>query len=152
GLGTKLNELSRDVEKEKLRDERAAIAAEVRSLYYQLVQAESGVKAREEQVRVYRELDRVVSDQVAVEVTLGSEGLDVKSRLKNGEYELLGLQDALASGRERLNSSLGRGLDQPFTLVPVPEARLEEVDLGAAVARALEHRPDLAQARIAIQQ
>jgi outer membrane protein TolC len=152
GLSTKLNELGRDVEKEKLRDERAGIAAEVRSLYYQLLQAESAVEAREEQVRVYRELDRVVGQQVALEIALRSDGLDVKSRLRNAEYELLGLQDDLATGRQRMNSYLGRDLDHPFRLVAVPEAKLEEVDLTAAVARAVEHRPDLAQARIAIQQ
>ncbi len=60
GLNTKLNELSRDIEQEKFREQRAAVTAEVRRLYYELLQGESALKAAEELVQVYRELDRVV--------------------------------------------------------------------------------------------
>jgi len=45
GLGTKMNELGREVERAKLQEERTATATEVRRLYYQLLQAESAAKA-----------------------------------------------------------------------------------------------------------
>jgi outer membrane protein TolC len=41
---------------------------------------------------------------------------------------------------------------QEFSLVAVPETTLEEGDLSSALARALERRPDLAQARLAVEQ
>jgi outer membrane protein TolC len=152
GLNTKLNQLSRDIEQQKLRGARAAMVAEVRRLYYGLLQAESAVHTKEEQVRVYRELDRVVGQQVAVEAVLPSDGIEVKARLATGEYELAGLQGDLATGREQMNQFLGRDLEQPFSLVAVPETSLEEVDLKAAMTRALDRRPDLAQARLAVEQ
>jgi len=152
GLNTKLSKLTRDIDREKLRDERATIAAEVRRLYYQLLQGESALRTKEEQVRVYRELDRVVGHQVAVEVALRSDGLDVKARLANEEYELAGLRGDQATGKERMNYYLGRDLAHDFSVVAVPETTIEEVDLQAAMARALERRPDLAQARLAVEQ
>src|SRR5262249_8050940 len=62
------------------------------------------------------------------------------------------VQDDLADGKERLNFLLGRDLDHDFSLAPVAETSLEEVDLPSALARALERRPDLAQARLAVEQ
>jgi len=152
GLNTKLNELSRDIEQQKLREERAAVVAEVRGLYYQLLQAESGLRAAEELVETYRELDRVVVQQVAVEAALPSDGLEAKSHLATEEYKLAQLRGDLATSRERINQLLGRDLEHEFSVVAVPEASLEEVDLGAAVAQALERRPDLAQRRLAVEQ
>jgi len=152
GLNTKLNEIGRDLEQARLREERAAVAAEVRGLYYGLLQAESAIRAKEEELKVYHELDRVVGEQVALEVVLRSDGLDVKARLAAEEYELQGLRGDLATARERMNSLLGRDLAHDFSLVAVPESSLEEVDLQLALSRAMETRPDLAQARLSVEQ
>jgi len=152
GLNTRLSELSRDAERAGLRVERAEVAAEVRRLYYELVQAESALHAAEELMQVYRELDRVVGQQVAAEVVLRSDGLEVKARLAAQAHQLAELHGHLASGKERMNHLLGRELDQDFTLVAVAEASLEEVDLRSALATALEQRPDLARARLAVEQ
>jgi outer membrane protein TolC len=151
-LNTKLNELSRDIEREKLREQRAAVANEVRRLYYNLLQTESVLRAKEEQVQLYHELDRLVGERVAIEVALRSDGLDVKARLASQEYELAALRGDLATGRETMNHLLGREIDHAFTLVAVPAATLEELDLPSAMARAVERRPDLAQARLAVEQ
>src|SRR5262245_21313606 len=152
GLNIQASELGREVEQERLREERAAIVAQVRSLYYELVQRESAVHAKEEQVGALRELDRVVGQQVAVEAALRSDGLEVKSRLATEEYELAGLRGDLATARERMNLLLGRDLATAFGVVAVPETSVEEVDLTSALAQAVERRPDLAQARLAMQQ
>jgi outer membrane protein TolC len=152
GLSTKASELSRDVERENLRAERAAVVAEVRRLYYGIMQTESVLRATEDQMRVYRELDRVVGQQLVMEVALRSDALEVKARLAAEEYELSGLRADLATAKERLNFLLGRDIGRDFTVAALPETSLEEVDLKVAVARALERRPDLAQARLAIDQ
>jgi outer membrane protein TolC len=152
GLSTKLNEIGRDVEREKLRAERTEVAAAVRRLYYELVQGESALRATEELVEVYRELDRVVGQQVAVEVALRSDSLDAKARLASQEYKLAALRGDLATARERMNHLLGRDLDHDFRVVALSEASLEEADLEAALARAVENRPDLAQARLSVDQ
>ncbi len=89
---------------------------------------------------------------MAVEAALPSDGLEVKARLASEEYKLAGLRGDLATGRERLNHMLGRDLAHEFSLVAVPEASIEEVDLPSAIATALERRPDLAQKRLAVEQ
>jgi outer membrane protein len=152
GLGTKANQLSRDVDREKLREERAEVAADVRRLYYGLLQTESALHAKEEAVGVYRELDRVAQQQVAVEAALQSDALDVKARLASEQYDLLTLQGDLASGKEQLNLLLGRDLSHDFALASVPQGMPEEASLEAALSRALERRPDLAQARLVVEQ
>jgi outer membrane protein TolC len=152
GLNTRLSELSRDMEREKLREQRAAIANEVRRLYYRLLQTESVLRAKEEQVQLYRELDRLVGERVAIEVALRSDGLDVKARLAAEEYELVALRGDLATGQENMNYLLGRDLSHAFTLEAVPEATAEELDLPSAIGRALARRPDLARARLAVDQ
>jgi outer membrane protein len=152
GLGTKANELARDVDRQKLREERASLVADVRRLYYSLLQAESAIRAKEEAVEVYRELERVVEQQAAVETALPSDALDVKARLASERYDLLALQGDLASGKEQMNLLLGRDVAQDFALAPIPETAPEEASLEAVTARALERRPDLAQARLAVEQ
>jgi outer membrane protein TolC len=152
GLNTKMSELARDVEKEKLRGERAAVAAQVRGLFYSLLQTQSALGAKQEQVRTYRELDRVVGQQVAIEVALRSDGLGVQAQLAAEEYRLAGLEDQLATGCEQMNQLLGRDLGREFTLAEVSETSIEEADLPQAVAHALQRRPDLTQARLAVEQ
>jgi outer membrane protein TolC len=151
-LGTKLSELGRDAEREKLREQRAAIADDVRRTYYQVLQAESAMGAAEERMQVYRELDRMVEEQVRVEAALPSDRLEVKARLASQEQELAQRRGDVAEGREQLNFLLGRELDHQMTLAAVPEAPLEEVDLQSAMTAALERRPDLARARLQVDQ
>jgi outer membrane protein TolC len=152
GLGTRLSEIGRDIEKEKLRQERSAIAGDVRRRYYGLLQAESAVVAAETRVRVYRELTRVVGEQVKIEAALRGDGLEVRSRLASEEQQFVQLRNDLADGREQLNFLLGRELDHDVTLVAVPEASEDEAELSSAVARAVRERPDLAQARLQVEQ
>ncbi len=152
GLNTKLSELSRDVERQKLREERAAVAADVRRAYYALLQLTSARAARREQAETCRELERVVGEQVRREVALVGDGLDVKAELAEAEYELARVEGDLATARERLNELMGRDLDAPLSVVGTPGPSLEEVDLTAAQRSAAERRPDLAQARLGIEQ
>jgi outer membrane protein TolC len=152
GLSTKMSELTRDLEQEKLREQRAALVAEVRRAYYGLLQLQSVLAAKEEQIQAFRELDRIVGQQVVTEVALRADGLEVKARLAAEEYDMAAVRGDLQTSREKLNWLLGRDLSHAFEVAAVPEAALEEVVLDAAVARALARRPDLAQARLAVVQ
>ena len=152
GLGVKSNELSRDIDREKLRAERASVVNEVKRLYYTLVQHQSALQAAEDQVKTYRELDRVVAEYVSRETALPADRLDVQAQLRAGEYKVLSLRNALATEKEQMDSLLGRELDYDFSLAAIPEASFEEVDLEAAVAHAIERRPELRQARLQVDQ
>jgi outer membrane protein TolC len=152
GLNTRLAELNRDAERESLRGQRLSVVGDVRRLYYELVQAESAVEAAEDRVKTFREMDRVVAAQLAAEVVLRSDALQVKSRLATEESALEGVRGDLATARERMNDLLGRDLDHDFAVVAAPDAPAEEGDLQQAIAAAVERRPDLAQARLAVKQ
>src|SRR5262245_22620343 len=152
GLGTKLQELSRDGEKERLRSERTAVAAETRRLYYALLQIQASAAAADEQVKLFREMDRVVSEHVAQETALPADGLDVKARLASAEYDAARARNELATRKEQLNHLLGRDPFQEFTVAEVTQPSPAEADLQTALGEAVARRPDLAQARLAVEQ
>ncbi len=152
GLGIAQSGLARDAERETLRETRQAVAADVRRLYYALVQMESAVAAADEQVAASRELARVVAEQVAQEAALPGDDLQARSGLAAAEYARAALEGDRAGARQRLNHLMGRDLDVPFAVAAPPAATLDELDLAAALAQAAARRPDLARARIAIAQ
>ncbi|PYQ22283.1 MAG: TolC family protein [Acidobacteria bacterium] len=152
GLGVRVNELSRAIDREKLREERAAVVSDVKRLYYALVQNQSAFQAAEDQVWTYKELERVVGEYVAREAALPSDHLDVKAQLAAQQYKALSLRNALATQKEQMNDLLGLELTHDFTLTAIPEPSAEEADLQAAVGRALDRRPDLKQARLQVDQ
>jgi outer membrane protein TolC len=151
-LGVKVNELSRDIDREKLRDERASVVNEVKRLYYSILQTTSALAAAEEQVKTCRELARVVGEQVAREAALPADRLDAEAGLAAAQYKALALRNGLATRKEQMNDLLGREITRDFTPAALPALSLEEVDLEAAVTRALERRPDLTQARLQVDQ
>jgi len=152
GLGVRVNELTRAIDRERLRAERAAVVSDVKRLYYALVQNQSAFQAAEDQVWTYKELERVVGEYVAREAALPSDHLDVKAQLAAQQYKALSLKNALATQKEQMNDLLGRELTHDFTLTAIPEPSVEEVDLQAVVGRALDRRPDLKQARLQVDQ
>jgi outer membrane protein TolC len=151
-LGVKVNELTREIDREKLRDERASVVSAVKRLYYSILQTRSALTAAEEQVKSYRELVRVVGESLAREAALPSDRLDAQAGLAAAEYRALALRNGLATQKEQMNDLLGRELTRDFTPAALPAVSPDEADLEAGVARALERRPDLKQARLQVDQ
>jgi outer membrane protein len=151
GLGVKARALTRDMERQQVRVQRAAVAHEVRRLYYALLQALSAADAAREQAKALRQMDEEVGRYVAVEAALPHEGMDVKARLAAEEYRVLSLDNGAATYKEQLNLLFGRDPRTPFEVARVREASLEEVDLEAARRRALERRPELERARLQVE-
>jgi outer membrane protein len=152
GLGTKLQELSRDGQRERLRLERTAVAAETRRLYYALLQGQAALTAAEEEVTLYRELGRMVAEHVAQETALPADHMDVKARLATAEYEAARLRDDQATRKEQMNHLLGRDLQHGFAVAEIAQPSVAEVDLATALSSAVARRPDLAQSRLAAEQ
>jgi len=63
-----------------------------------------------------------------------------------------GSGNSLASQKEQLNDLLGRDIRTDFSVAEVPEATTIEASLDAAQAQALSARPELAEARLTVQQ
>jgi len=150
GLGVKASGLSRDLAAERLRDARQTVVNEIKRAYYGCLRAESGLKPSRDAVELFRELERVVFSLVDERAALDSDRLDVQVRRAQQEHDVVVLENALTTGRERLNVALAREITTPFDLEAVPPTVPAETDLAAARARVLDERPDVRQARITV--
>jgi outer membrane protein len=61
------------------------------------------------------------------------------------------LRDELTSGKEKLNTLLGRDIATEFRIVPMPEPASFEADLSAARSEAMVRRPDLRAAQLKVE-
>jgi outer membrane protein TolC len=135
-----------------LRSEQHSFVNSVKQNYYAILQTQSSLQAADENIRLYRELDRVTGDYVAQQVALRSENLDVKTRLAKAEYNALTLSDQLALQKEQLNSLLGRDIRTEFSVSAALEPAGFEADLSAARTRALANRPEIKEAQLKVRQ
>ncbi|HSL21244.1 MAG TPA: TolC family protein [Vicinamibacterales bacterium] len=150
GLGVKASALSRDLASERLRDARQTMVNEIKRAYYGCLRAESGLKPAREAVELFRELERVVTSLVDERAALESDRLDVEVRRAQQEHDVMVLENALITGRERLNAALARAIDTPFDLEAVPATVPAQADLAAARTRAIDERPDVRHARLTV--
>jgi len=152
GLTIEQAGLARDVESEKLRQINQSTVNQVKQTYYGILQTQSALDSLLEAVRYYRELDRVMGDNVAQQVALKADSLEVKTRLAKAEYEALNLTNQLATAKEQLNNQLGRDVRTEFRVSAVPDVNGFDADLALARGRALEQRPEVRAARLGVKQ
>jgi outer membrane protein TolC len=152
GLAIDSAKLARDEEQQKFRSQEQALINNVKQTYYGILQSESALENVRDEVKSYRELDRVTGEFVLQQVVLKSDHLQVQTRLAKAEYEALDLTNRLSTQKEQLNKLLGRDLLTDFSVGPVAEATIFEYDISSSRRRALEQRPELSEARLNIKQ
>ncbi len=152
GLGIRATELGRDIAQEDVRAERQKIAAEVRSAYFDLVATQAGLDAARQAVAALEEAQQLTVRYRAQETVLRADALEVDARLAKSRYDLSVTDNGLATQREDLNQLLGRDLDTPFRVNPIPEEDLTGMTLEGARQRAFDNRPELRQAHLKEQQ
>src|SRR6266576_2473379 len=152
GLSIDAVKLARDEEQQKLGSEEQSLVNNVKQTYYGILQTESALDNVREEVKSYRELDRVTGEFVLQQVVLKSDHLQVQTRLARAEYETLDLTNRLSTQKEQLNRLLGRDVLTDFSVSPVAEATIFEYDISSSRSRALEQRPELSEARLKIKQ
>ena len=152
GLNIEEAKLARDVASERLRLAEQSTFDGVKRTYYGILQTQSALESIQEAIWSYRELDRVTGDYVMRQVSLKSDGLEVKTRLARADYEALNLTNELATQKEQLNNLLGRDVRADFGVVTVPEVNDFGVDLDSARSRALDQRPEMREARLKVKQ
>jgi outer membrane protein TolC len=151
GLNVEEAKIGRNIARERLRLVKQSTIDRVKQTYYGILETQSALDSVREAVASYRELDRVTSDQVTRQVSLKSASLDVKTRLAKAEYEALNLSNELATKKEQLNDLLGRDVRIDFSVNPMRDVSGYPADLDSARNRALEQRPEIREARLAIQ-
>jgi outer membrane protein TolC len=125
---------------------------QVKETYYGILQTQSALDSLLEAIKYYRELDRVTVDNVAQQVSLKADSLEVKTRLAKAEYEALNQTNQLATEKEQLNNLLGRDVRAEFRVVAVADPSGSDADLALARSRALDQRPELREARLKVRQ
>jgi outer membrane protein len=152
GLNIEQAGLARDVESEKLRQVTQSTVNQLKQTYYGILQTQSALDSLLEAIRYYRELDRLTGDNVAQQVSLKSDSLEVKTRLAKAEYEALNLTNQLSTAKEQLNNQLGRDVRTEFRVAAVPDVNGFDADLALARSRALEQRPEVREVRLKVKQ
>jgi outer membrane protein len=152
GLGIESAAATRDIEVERTRGEQLTVVNNVKRLYFSILQTESALRANQEAIALYRELARTLDARVIQKVALRSDAMDVQFRLAQEELTTTTRQNALASQKEQLNQLLGRDIRTPFEVEDVNELSLIDVDLRVAQGKALDARPDVREARLALRQ
>jgi len=150
GLGVKASELSKNIASERLRAARQTAVDEIKRAYYGCLRAESGLGPSREAVDLFKELERVMDTLVDERAALESDRLEVQARRAQQEHDVLVLEDALATAHERINVALGRDPETPFATEQLSMALPAESEAAPAHAAVLDQRPDVREARIAI--
>jgi outer membrane protein len=152
GLQIHLERLSREMAQAKLRQQQNDTIDEVKKTYYAILQTKSALSSVEQAVKSYQELDKVTGDYVVQRVALKADYLVVQTRLARAQYDELELSSKLATQKDQLNSLLGREVGYEFEVTDAPPFISITTDLVAARKVALEHRPELQQARLTVEQ
>src|SRR5690349_6576810 len=152
GLNIKFERLSHEMAQAKLRQQQNETIDQVKKTYYAILQTKSSLSSVEQTVKSYQELDKVTGDYVMQQVALKADHLVVQTRLAQAQYDQLELGSRLATQKEQLNSLLGREVDREFEVTDAPAFISIETNLADARKAALEHRPELEQARLSVEQ
>ena len=151
-LGIENELLNGQIAKEKLSLQEQTIVDDVKKTYYNLVEAQSALRATEETVKLLKELERMATNGLEEQVVLKSDLLDAQQGVASAESQTVTLRNTADTLKEKLNSLLARDLTTDFSVTPTPEIRPWEMDLPSTRARALAQRPELREARLKIQQ
>ena len=154
-FGLKALEANEEISEAQLRAKQQDVVKNVKQAYYGILQTQSAFESANETIKLYRELDRITGEYFAQQVVLKPDLLEVHTKLARSEYELLVLQNQLATQKEQFNDLLGRAAQTDFgvsSALEVADFVMRDADLVAAHERALAQRPELAEARARIKQ
>src|SRR5215208_3187378 len=155
GFQIKQQKLEVEISETKLHATEQSLVSEVKREYYAILQTEGAVRAAEESVKLYHELDRVTGEYVVQQVALKTDLMDVQTKVAKAEYEVLALNNSLSAQKEQLNHLLGRDVRTEFSVtdgLETAQAAMRETDLMEARKRALEQRPEIREVRLRLQQ
>ncbi len=151
GLGMKAAALGQSVASERLRGARQAVVNELTRGYYACVRAQTGLVVAREAVTLSREIERLLKILVDERVALDADLLEAQARLARQEHDVLVLENALITGRERINVALARDPGTEFSFETIPATVPADVEVTSARERMLDQRPDIKQARLSVQ-
>jgi len=147
GLGIDLAKVGVDAATEQTRAKQQGVVNDVRRLYYGIAQAESARTTLRTTIEFLKQLERETNQQVVQRVALQADHLNVKTQLVQAEYELVKLDDPIATQKEQLNRLMGRSIDAPLEIDAASIVDGDAVSLDDAYAEALASRPEIRLAK-----
>ncbi len=150
-LYVKQTKVEKALSGEELRASRQEVADRVKKEYYDILKIQSGLEALAEEIVFLKELYILVKKNVELERVLETELLDVEALLAKAEYKELVLKNDMATLKERFNFTLGRDIETPFLVTPVPKAEPIIISPEEAEQLALDQRPEVRAARLGIE-
>ena len=151
GLTIDQHEVMERIAGQQLRARRLSVVNDVKQAYYDILKTQSSLRAAEESIAYYTELDREVAENYRQKTVLEYQLLEVESRLARARHDALQQRNRLATEQEKLNKLLGRDVAERFSvsdlgvdLVPIPDRVQAET---AAVAQ----RPEVSEAALKLQ-
>jgi outer membrane protein TolC len=151
-LGVQLAELSGRLAREEVNLSRHEVAYRVKQLYYSIQQSQSALRALEETIKLYREVESLTQRFLTEQTALRGDLLRAQTQLARAQQTQIELEEQVVSAKEQLNSLLGRQVLTEFDVPPPEEASDLEADSEDARRRALEQRPEIRQARLKLEQ
>jgi outer membrane protein TolC len=146
--------VNKEISETQLQQKRQETVNQVKRAYYAMLQTQGAYVAAEEVVKLYKEMNRITGEYVLQQVALKVDLMDVETKLAKAEYDVLTLNNQLSSQREQLNHLLGRDVTADFNVsdgLDAAQTVMRETDLKQAHAKALQHRPELREARLRMQ-
>lgn len=150
-LYVKQAEVEKAISAEDLRSRRQEVADTVKKEYYDILKIQSGLEALDEEILFLKELYILVKRNLELERVLETELLDVEALLAKAEYKEFVLKNDMATLKERFNFTLGRGIETPFRVTPVPKAEPIIITPEEAEELALGQRPEVRAAKLGIE-
>jgi outer membrane protein TolC len=147
-LAIRESHVGEELAQESLRQKKQDTAHQVKESYYQIVQTQTQISSAQESLKYLTELAALTDRNLAAQTVLKSDSLNVKAKLSQQRYQLLVLQDTLASQKEALNRLLGRDLATDFSVEEQPLPTPTELDLAAARKEAAQQRSEIRGARL----
>jgi outer membrane protein TolC len=147
----KQRQIQKALSDQDLRAKVLEIADNVKKEYYNILKSQSSLVALDEKIIFLTSLLELVNRDVRQQRLLEKDSLEVKARLGRAEYERFKLKNTLATEKERFNKLLGRDIDTPFSVIPIPYAAPFTINVEDAEEQALEQRPEIQAAEIDIE-
>src|SRR5262249_15656102 len=102
----------------------------------------------EETVDFLKQLERETNQQVLQRVALQADQLHVKAQRIQAEYELLKMDDPIATQKEQLNRLMGRSIDTPIEIDASTIAASDSCWWKEGYVEALGSRPEMRLAKV----
>ena len=127
------------------------VALTAQKAYLDVLRAESGLRDAQEGLVAARTSEQVVQRQITAGMAKPVDARTASAQTAEAESAVEGAQGGLKLARLALNRALGRALDAPVVLEPIPTLPSVPERPDAAVALARVQRPEIVSLRASLQ-